>query len=97
MSACDSIKAGLRDAIAHDKGKKAGVTYVVEVPDVDVKAAREKLGLSQDKFARAFGISASTLRKWEQGQRRPEGPARVLLTVIDREPEAVLRAISSKT
>ena len=97
MSAFDSIKAGLEDAISHAKGKKTGVTHVVEIPDVDVKAAREKLGLSQDRFARAFGISASTLRKWEQGQRRPEGPARVLLTVIDREPEAVLRAISGKS
>ena len=97
MSAFDSIKAGLDDAISYAKGKKAGATRAVEIPDVDVKAAREKLGLSLDRFARAFGISASTLRKWEQGQRRPQGPARVLLTVIDREPEAVLGAISSKT
>ncbi len=94
--AFDKIMDGLTDAIAYAEGDKSrGKAHVVEVPAVDVKAARKKLGLSQDKFAAAFKISSSTLRKWEQGARRPQGPAQVLLTVIDREPEAVLRALQS--
>jgi putative transcriptional regulator len=58
-----------------------------------VAATREKLGLSQGEFATAFGVSVGTVRNWEQGRRTPEGPALVLLTVIDRAPRAVLRAI----
>ncbi|MBI3695349.1 MAG: helix-turn-helix domain-containing protein [Acidobacteria bacterium] len=51
--------------------------------------------MSQGAFAARFGISPATLRNWEQGRRLPEGPARVLLAIIDREPEAVQRALSS--
>ena len=51
--------------------------------------------MTQDRFASRFGISTATLRNWEQGRRRPEGPARALLTIIDREPEAVRRAFGA--
>jgi putative transcriptional regulator len=60
-----------------------------------VKAVRKRLGMTQPEFAARFGIPVGTLRDWEQKRRRPEGPARVLLTVIDREPEAVKRALSA--
>jgi putative transcriptional regulator len=60
---------------------------------VDIAATRRRLGLSQSEFAAWFGISPGTLRNWEQGRRVPEGPARVLLRVIEREPEAVRRAL----
>ena len=56
-------------------------------------AIRKRLHLSQARFALTFGMSAATLRDWEQGRRHPEGPAKVLLRVIDKEPEAVLRAL----
>ena len=59
----------------------------------DVKAIREKYGLSQDKFAKLLGISASTLRNWEQGRRRPEGAARVLLSVAEKHPDAILDSV----
>jgi len=95
--AFDEIMAGLEDAIAYAKGnRRRGRAHVVEVPAIDVRAARRKLGMSQDRFARSFGVSAATVRNWEQGRRRPEGPARVLLAVIDREPEAVRRALAVK-
>lgn len=95
--AFDGIMAGLEDAIAYAKGdSRRGRTHVVRVPTIDVRAARKKLGMSQDRFARSFGVSAATVRNWEQGRRRPEGPARVLLAVIDREPEAVRRALGVK-
>ena len=61
---------------------------------VDIAATRRRLGLSQTEFAAWFGISPGTLRNWEQGRRVPEGPARVLLRVIERDPEAVRRAIN---
>ena len=92
----ESILRGARDALAYARGDKSrGRATVIHVPErVDVKAVRKRLGLSQAAFAARFGFSLGTLRDWEQERRRPEGPARVLLTVIDREPEAVERALS---
>lgn len=56
----------------------------------EVKKIREQYGLSQDKFAILMGISTATLRNWEQGRRKPEGPARVLLQVAAKHPNALL-------
>jgi putative transcriptional regulator len=90
----NELKAGLEEAIAHAGGEKTGGrTRRVYLPNIDVGKLREKLGLSQGDFADAFGVSVGTLRGWEQKRREPDGPARVLLTVIDREPDAVLRAL----
>lgn len=61
-----------------------------EFPETEVRALREQFGLSQDKFAHLVGISVGTLRNWEQGRRKPEGPARVLLRIASRHPEALL-------
>lgn len=74
-------------AILQGRGK-ASREFRVEEPDV--RAVRERYGLSQTKFAALMGISVGTLRNWEQGRRRPEGSARVLLRVVDSHPEAVL-------
>jgi putative transcriptional regulator len=61
---------------------------------VDVKAIRRGLGKSQAEFARMIGVSVATLQNWEQGRRRPEGPARALLKVAAAEPEAVAAALA---
>jgi putative transcriptional regulator len=61
-----------------------------ESPETEVRALRKQFGLSQDKFAHLMGISVGTLRNWEQGRRRPEGPARVLLRVASTHPQALL-------
>lgn len=61
--------------------------------DPDVHAIRARLGLSQAKFAAAFGVSVGTVRNWEQRRARPYGSARVLLRVIERHPNAVLDAL----
>lgn len=61
-----------------------------EFPETEVRALREQFGLSQDKFADLVGISVGTLRNWEQGRRKPEGPARVLLRVASSHPDALL-------
>jgi putative transcriptional regulator len=63
-------------------------TYRVRA-HLDVRAIRTKLKMSQDVFAARFGILPSTLRDWEQNRRHPDGAARVLLMVIDKEPDAV--------
>jgi putative transcriptional regulator len=66
----------------------------VHVPDdIDVRAIRTKLGMTQDEFAGRFGFSVNTLRHWEQGKRQPEGPTRAYLLVIDRAPKAVQKAL----
>ncbi|HET8729071.1 MAG TPA: helix-turn-helix domain-containing protein, partial [Alphaproteobacteria bacterium] len=55
---------------------------------------RRRLGLSQQEFAARYGFAVSALRDWEQGRRRPEQAARVLLKVIEHEPQAVERALA---
>jgi putative transcriptional regulator len=61
-----------------------------EIKEPNVVAIRERYGLSQDQFASLLGISVRTLQNWEQGRRRPRGPARVLLRVAANHPDAIL-------
>jgi len=83
------------------KGKLVEITPVARprgkarpVPSrPNVAGIRKRLGLSQAEFADVFLIPVQTLRNWEQGVRQPEGPAKVLLRVIERQPEAVLAAL----
>ncbi len=63
------------------------------VTEINVKMLRERTGLTQEAFAGMIGVSVRTLQNWEQGRRAPEGPARALLKVVEREPEAVLSAL----
>ena len=92
--AFSSIKQGLSEAIEFSEGKiKKAVVH--EFDPVDVKKIRANVGMSQSEFASAFGISVSTLRHWERGDRTPQGPALVLLNVVAKEPAVVLRALAS--
>lgn len=92
-NAFESIKQGLQEAIAHAKGQAPEV--VVHYPrNVDVKAVRAKVGMTQEQFAARFGFSTATLRHWERGDRTPRGPALVLLNVIERNPQAVISALA---
>jgi len=90
--AFSEISAGLTDAIQHVKGASTGVVEH-KLEAVNVKAIREKTGMSQEKFCVTFGISLGTLRHWEQGLRSPRGPARVLLQVMKYNPNAIIEAI----
>lgn len=91
--ASDSIKKGLRQAIAHQEGKTRGVkTHTPSA--IDVQALRKRIGLTQEEFAAKFNVSLGTLRHWERGDRIPHGPALVLLRVIDKDDRAVLRALA---
>ncbi|AOG03553.1 NadS family protein [Bosea sp. RAC05] len=85
------LVASATEAVAIARGdKEPAKTITVET--VDVAAIRKKLGLSQEAFARKFGLSPATLRDWEQGRRSPDRTARALLKVIDHAPDTVERA-----
>jgi putative transcriptional regulator len=90
----DRLERSLRQALAYANGTADVSQYRVHVPhEVDVRAIRDKLGMTQEEFARQFGFSVNTLRHWEQGKRVPEGPTRAYLLVIDRAPKAVQKAL----
>jgi putative transcriptional regulator len=77
------------------RGEAKGRRTVVETNEsIDVAAVRRRFGLSRPKFAALLGISARTLEGWEQGRREPDGPARVLLRVAAKHPEAVLDTVA---
>jgi putative transcriptional regulator len=80
------------------EGKRQLVVHHYEVPaPVDVRAIRERSGLSQIEFARRFAISPRTLQDWEQRRREPDSAIRAYLTVIDRNPGAVRRALAQSS
>lgn len=94
LSAGQEIITSLKEAIAWAGGEDVPVRVTaVRVPTTDVRAVRRKLGLSQSEFAVKFGFQPATLKNWEQRRTRPDGPARVLLAVIARHPEAVEDAV----
>ena len=89
----DQIMDGLNDVEAFLAGKQEG--FKAHVPqEVDVKAIRNRLGMTQAKFSNTFGFSLDAIKHWEGGRRTPEAPARTLLTVIDKNPAAVLTALN---
>ncbi len=94
-AAFESIAKGLREALAHARGEPGAKVHEVTVPEPDVRAIRLRLGLSQAAFARSIGVKKATLINWEQKRRRPEGPARVLLALIDKDPTIVQRLLAS--
>jgi putative transcriptional regulator len=90
----DSIRRGLKEAVAYARGEANVGNYRIHVPAaIDVRAIRGRLGMTQEEFAARFGFSVNTLRHWEQGKRRPEGPTRAYLLVIDRAPRTVQRVL----
>ncbi len=90
MSAYESIKQGLNEALEFAQGNQAGArVHKVAVPAVDVAAIRASTGLSQGAFARSIGVAKGTLLNWEHGRRRPTGPAQVLLAMIAKKPSLV--------
>mgnify|MGYP002079536544 FL=1 len=94
----DSIRQGLNEAIAHAKSQKineqSASVKLYQPHAVDVSGLRQRLNFTQEQFAARFGFSVATLRHWERGDRSPSGASLVLLNVIDRNPNAVLQALS---
>jgi putative transcriptional regulator len=91
-SVFQDLKNGLKEVDAFLSGETEG--YKVSVPtDVDVKAIRGRLHMTQSKFSDMFGFSLDAVKHWEGGRRTPEASARAFLTVISKNPEAVLSAL----
>lgn len=92
--AFNSIEQGLKEALAHASGERLATVHEIEVPAPDVQAIRARTGLSQSDFARSIGVKKGTLLNWEQRRRSPDGPARVLLALIAKDPQIVQRTLS---
>ncbi len=87
----DDLTQSLGEALAHAKGKGPALVHVPVAP----REVRKQAKLTQAQMAPLMGMSLSGYRKWEQGTRRVSGPAATLLRVLEREPEAVKRALLS--
>ena len=84
--------ASAQQALAFAKGEtNAGIVHIPD--EIDTARIRRKIHMSQSRFAAYIGVSVRTIQEWEQGRVVPSGAARAFLTVIDREPEAVHRAL----
>jgi len=84
--------ASAKQALAFAKGENnAGVVHIPD--EISTARIRKKINMSQSRFAAYIGVSVRTIQEWEQGRVVPSGAARAFLTVIDREPDAVRRAL----
>ena len=90
----DGLMRGLKEARNHAQGKPTPGLKIHVRRRVDVAAIRARTELSQEAFARRIGVSVGTLRNWEQGRRNPEGPAMILLSLLERDPGIVERTLS---
>ena len=86
--------ASMQEAVAIVRNGKDAARVHLPPGDVDVRAIRERLGLTRPAFAQRFGLSVAAVRDWEQGLRRPDPAARVLLMVIARSPEVVAEVVA---
>ncbi len=90
----DQLVASVKQAGAIKRGKlKPGGR--IQMEPADIRMIRKKLNKSQSEFALMIGVSVSTLQNWEQGRRRPEGPARALLKIAAENPETVAQSLSA--
>ena len=85
--------ASMEEAVAIVRGKKEPARVHLSADTIDVRAIRERLGVSRRAFAERFGLAVAAVRDWEQGLRRPDPAARVLLMVIARSPGVVAAAV----
>src|SRR5271167_1607919 len=86
--------ASMQEALAIVRGEKDAARVHLPPGWIDVRAIRDRLGLSRPAFAERFGLAVAAVRDWEQGLRRPDPAARVLLLVIARNPEVVADAVA---
>ena len=88
----DQLHQSMKEAVAIAEGEmEPSRVFRKELPDV--KAVREKTGLSQAMFAAMIGVRVKTLQNWEQHRRRPTGAAAALLTIFDRDPQTAMKAL----
>ncbi|MAE44239.1 MAG: transcriptional regulator [Magnetovibrio sp.] len=88
------VEEALGKVLAHVRGEVDLPCRIVDDPSAErILALRKSMKLSRQKFADRFGLDARAIQDWEQGRRIPDRAARVLLTVIERNPKAVVRAL----
>ena len=91
------LVSSLKQATAYIRGEAKLRTYEYNIPDqIDVRALRERRGLSQAEFAGRYALNPRTVQEWEQRRAEPDAAIRAYLTVIDRNPEAVERALGGR-
>ena len=90
------VEEALGEVLAHVRGEAEPPSRLVDDPTAErIRSLRKRLKLSRQQFAKRFGLDARALQEWEQGRRVPDRSARVLLTVIDRDPGAVEQALAT--
>jgi len=92
----DGIMQGLQQALAHARGEAVPGLKVHVPQNLNVASIRKRTGLSQESFASTIAVPVGTLRNWEQKRRQPEGPARVLLALLDHNPKLVAETLVPK-
>jgi putative transcriptional regulator len=90
------VKEGLEEMVAIEKGRKEPVRVHRFFTSEDIRALRERVGVSQRAFAAMLGVSHRTLQDWEQGRRTPTGPAMNLLRLYDAMPEAITKVLAEQ-
>jgi len=91
----EKLVSSIKEAGEIKSGRKKS-SRIYEIKPPDIKEVREKLNVSQTEFAIMIGVSVRTLQNWEQGRRTPEGPAKALLRIASRDPQAVLDALHAE-
>ena len=91
----EKLVASIKEAGEIKAGRKSP-SRMYEIKPPEIKTVREKLNVSQNEFALMIGVSVRTLQNWEQGRRKPEGPAKALLRIASRNPSAVLDALHTE-
>lgn len=88
------LSSALEEVISYKAGKASNLQSMQYDDQIDVKEIREKCNMTQEEFSTNFGVSLPTLQNWEQGRRKPEGPAKVLLKLIMKKPNLVKEALA---
>lgn len=91
----EKLVASVKEAGEIKAGRKLP-SRMYEIKAPEIKTVREKLNVSQSEFALLIGVSVRTLQNWEQGRRKPEGPAKALLRIASKNPGAVLDALHAE-
>lgn len=95
MAIRKNVINAIQEIIKHEQGLKTNVrvSTVIIDDEIDIRSIREKLNLSQQKFADLYALPVATVQNWESGRRKPELAARLLLKVIGESPDVVAKAI----
>jgi putative transcriptional regulator len=91
----DGLMKGMKEASTFMRSGKLKGGKIHIPSEIDAAAIRAKTGLSQINFAQQIGVSVATLRNWEQGRRVPDGPAQVLLSLLNKDPDIVRRTLKT--